>query len=381
MMKQFLIIGFFGFIAAQNLNAQVSGIRYQLDFDAATKIHCMSIVVEEGQTNSILETVQGNTNITFKIPGDSKMRIVKNYAPFIHDNSPAKWSISVSVHKPEADKTCSYVSVTPTLSPTAMYKSLKKGDKIRLFDFMVTDLQNCGKEVMFYQNGVDLDSHAKGLRGGDFSNGFVLSYGEDVYKGADPTQIINQSKILDLKKSGQASKLTVQPQISDEAQDLEYNWTGPNGFTYKGVQLVNNGTMVSGNYSLTIKNSIGCVDSKTTYLDFGKEGVINIAEANNVLAANNSKIERPNITEAVDIFPNPTTSLLNIKYDDQIGTKVAIDIVNGNGQVVIPHVFNGEMTTSSINEVVPVSQLTPGVYGVKIVKDENISLHKFIVVR
>lgn len=75
---------------------------------------------------------------------------------------------------------------------------------------------------------------------------------------------------------------------------------------------------------------------------------------------------RDNITNKVEIFPNPSSNVVNIKCDYDI-TKV--EIIDINGAILI---------STSQTELIDISHLTVGTYFVNLYKSEQTIIHKIV---
>src|SRR5690606_10088387 len=101
-------------------------------------------------------------------------QIVKNYMPLQNNQNfggvnPMKWTIANTVFKPASDPFNDYVSITPSLAPTAFYNEVKEGESILLFSLKANNIFDCGESVRIFENNTDLSSSAIGFDGGDFS--------------------------------------------------------------------------------------------------------------------------------------------------------------------------------------------------------------------
>ena len=73
----------------------------------------------------------------------------------------------------------------------------------------------------------------------------------------------------------------------------------------------------------------------------------------------------------IDIYPNPTSILVNVFIDKFENSQ--IQIVNLNGQIVLEQQINDQ------NTLLNVSTYNKGVYIIRIINESGISIHKLVV--
>lgn len=73
------------------------------------------------------------------------------------------------------------------------------------------------------------------------------------------------------------------------------------------------------------------------------------------------------------IFPNPASSELNLKFDNEIKEDATIELVDGLGKILYKKIMN-----SSSNHTIDISNLSQGVYFCKFVMGDKILTKKFI---
>lgn len=83
------------------------------------------------------------------------------------------------------------------------------------------------------------------------------------------------------------------------------------------------------------------------------------------------------LKDAVSIYPNPASDVLNVKFENVSSEYMAIEISNLQGQVIYSNVLN-EFTGNAI-EPVNVSNLSNGVYFVKVSSDNEIVTKRVVV--
>jgi len=78
------------------------------------------------------------------------------------------------------------------------------------------------------------------------------------------------------------------------------------------------------------------------------------------------KFELNNINSSVLTYPNPIVNECTIKYDLLKETKVSIDLVNVNGNLIKTFVNQDVKSSGSNQESISMEGLTPGIYLIRI---------------
>jgi PKD repeat protein len=76
-----------------------------------------------------------------------------------------------------------------------------------------------------------------------------------------------------------------------------------------------------------------------------------------------------------EIYPNPATETFILNYDDHLSEDVTVQIINNLGQVVKEDKFHHVSTTRKKYDV---SELSSGIYLIKLITSKNSSSHKLI---
>jgi len=382
------IIGIF--ILFQSASAQIKGISYQLSFNDKTNLFDCYLVIKKGQAVSPRERIQFNAQITFIVPAGSNLKIVQSYMPLQNNRTyngdkPMQWSIANSSLKPDADRTHDYISIIPLLTPTAYYNNLQEGDKVKLFSADISNVTNCGADVRLFQNGDDLNSAARGMGGGDYSNGFTMGGVEQKYAGNE-IQILPDLDViaqLGFTSNKKTNKINVSLKPDALFGPFTYNWTGPEAFSSKtgNINFDNSASLVSGLYHLEVTDSRGCKQNKSIEIKNDTHqpntlAVVDVTEPLNVVDS------RSNIAkENVQIFPNPAINYFTIQIEGENGTNVAVDIRDMSGRVVRKNVINSVIQNNKIETNIQLDDFTPGIYNVTVSMKENVTTHKLIVVK
>jgi len=85
-MKNLLLL-IFTLLFSINTFGQVTGVRYLLTYDDATDDYTVSLVVDEGATNTALSKIQSNCQITIVIPSGAGLMITDRMQPTVLGSS------------------------------------------------------------------------------------------------------------------------------------------------------------------------------------------------------------------------------------------------------------------------------------------------------
>ncbi|MBK9256230.1 MAG: T9SS type A sorting domain-containing protein [Saprospiraceae bacterium] len=257
---------FFAFVLSFHLNAQVEGVNYQIKFNKSTCLFDCCIIIMEGSATLPIHRAQFNAQYSVVVPTGSTVFIAQNHMPVQNNQNyngtvPMNWYLSSSIVAPAAAPESDFYSITPTLTPTSFYNNVSAGDTIRLFSLSISPVKECTEGVRLFENGVDPDSQAPGMFGGDFSNGFTMGGYDQKYFGntaeltpEKPTiHQLNTNCELGLNVSLNATAYNCQP-------SLQYYWSGPQGFqsTSQNISIPSAGIFNNGTYHVTVTDNIGC---------------------------------------------------------------------------------------------------------------------------
>ncbi len=187
--KSFLTIVFYlSFLFLSDLLAQITGIKYMLQYNTETENMDCYLVIIEGNAKDIRQRVQFNSQISLVAPNGTVPVIENSYMP-LNDNQtytgtqPCKWKIMSTIISPSITPEYIYLSVVPELKVSSFYNNLKAGDKIKLFSLGVENDTVCVKSIRLFDNGTGPGSSAAGMNGSDFTNSFTLGSLQTIYKG------------------------------------------------------------------------------------------------------------------------------------------------------------------------------------------------------
>lgn len=254
-----------------NVQAQVTSVNYQLKYNADSCWYDAFIIINAGSATTIARRTQTNAQYSLVVPTGTTVTMRKNYMP-LRDNQtytgtvPTPWTITTSVIAPSVTPDYDYHSITPNLSTASQYNDLFSGDTVKIFSFSVSRINDCGDSIRIFQNGVDPNSSAPGMGGGDFSNGFTIGgpsqrYNANSTQQNPPKPVIVSA--LTTCSSGIEIDLTA---TTGTCQDpLTYQWTGPFSYnsTTQDVSIFPSTTDNIGDYKVVVTDSLGCQDSVT----------------------------------------------------------------------------------------------------------------------
>jgi len=181
---------------ALNVQAQVTGVQYAILYNSETQLLNCYIYIDEGKANGIRDRVQFNAQYSLLIPTGAQINIESSFMPLIDNQKflgikPVQWNISSSLISPEVIPEFDLYGLTPTLAPAGFYNNLEKGDLVKIFSISIEGDGVDVNQVRLFDNDLDPHSHDKGMKNGDFSNGFTMGGYHQLYTGI---KIINQEE-------------------------------------------------------------------------------------------------------------------------------------------------------------------------------------------
>lgn len=81
-------------------------------------------------------------------------------------------------------------------------------------------------------------------------------------------------------------------------------------------------------------------------------------------------IDENNLSNKLNVFPNPTSGLVNVSTENELGN-AEIDITSMTGQLVMK-----ELKTSTLNTSIDISELEPGAYLLKLKAGDRVAIKK-----
>jgi hypothetical protein len=279
------IVGFF-----QIAQSQVETVKYHLRYNENRCLWEICLVIEKGSATRVLDRAQFNSQISVVIPSTSDFVIEELVMPLQANQNyngvrPLTWFINNKVVAPQSQIESTFLGIAPVLNPTSFYNNLAEGDTIVLFRASISNLTNCGKEVRFYENGVDPSSEADGMNGGDFSNGFTLGSITQKYRGNIASKLPSAPIITNIQTDCSAGlSISVQNTPLNCHGATSYQWVGPAQFSSneKNVNIPNANSANNGEYTLHVSDILGCKDTlkikAQSAPNAGVDGYINCIE-------------------------------------------------------------------------------------------------------
>lgn len=391
-LKNMFVIAF-AIIFSSSAFSQISKVNYRLKFNEKTNLFDCYLVVKQGQANTIRERAQFNAQYTLLVPTGTKVEVAKNYNPIQANQNetgtkPMDWVISNTVKKPQDDPFYDFVSLAPSLAPAAFYNSLKEGQEVLLFSLKMSPIRECGANIKIYDNGIDLSSGARGMAGGDFSNGFTMGGVDQKYLGNDE-QVTPKANVLGDIKTSIKSGILIEPAIvGDNAYGpYTYEWFGPSSFYSEkpNIQIAKPTLDQFGKYKLIVTDSRGCQDEKEVDLYTNVASVNDVTKLpeilNQISTTTSSKSTTSTAEANISLYPNPTTTNLIVTILANKGANVKADILDISGRVISNQVIN--KTFGATEEVfeLPVSDLKAGTYSLSVKIDDKETTKRFIVIQ
>ncbi len=186
-MKNLILLSFC-FIFGLSIG-QVTGVDYLMKYNCETNQYDVNIVILGGSATSASHRVQFNSQISLVVPTGETVQITEKYMPLIGNQNyngsiPMDWKLGNPILSPEAQPENDFYNVTPEFATTSFYNNLKKNDVVTVFSFIAGSSEQYDENVRFYKNGMDPNSSAPGMGGGNFNNGFTIG---------GPTQLYNNN--------------------------------------------------------------------------------------------------------------------------------------------------------------------------------------------
>ncbi len=382
------IIGIF--MIFQSASAQIKGVSYQLKFNEKTNLFDCYLVIKKGQAISPVERIQFNAQITLMVPSGSDFKIIQNHMPMQHNRSydgytPMPWNLSNKTVSPQDDAAHDYLSIVPQLSPAAYYDNVQEGDEIKLFSASILPVTNCGADVKLYENKVDLNSSARGMNGGDYSNGFTVGGVEQKYTGNE-VQITPSLDVIDqiiFKETKTSNVISLEMKQDAAYGPFTYEWSGPNHFTnnYKNIKFNSITPFTPGMYQVEVTDSRGCKQIRSIEPSFKN---MNLTHQTNEGAADDIDpltLRVNPVAETVNIFPNPAINFFTLSIIGENGTEVAVDIRDMSGRMIRNNIVKSVIRNNKSESNINLQDIAPGIYNVTVDMKGKVSTHKLIVVK
>ena len=209
--------------------AQVTSVKYQMEYNEATSVYDVKLLIQSGSATTIPQRIQFNAQISVVIPTGSTISISEFFNPINNNQSysgtvPMIWNIGNGVIAPPAQPENDFYEITPDLSITSHYNDLSPGDTVTLFSVDV-NVDPCENTVRLFENGVD-PSSTEMPNSQDFSNGFTLGSIEQIYIGNAPSTYIGNWTVdlLDYEVC-EGGCVELVPNMECAPQGLTFAWS------------------------------------------------------------------------------------------------------------------------------------------------------------
>lgn len=187
----------------------------------------------------------------------------------------------------------------------------------------------------------------------DFANG-CISAGTSVEVVYEPEYGTVNVNLTSEDEIDEGSNGSATANVSGGSGDFSYEWS--NGETTAMIT-----DLVAGTYTVTITDLNECVDA--------------VIVDSVVVDAISATID-PVFDAAVQVFPNPATDQVNLRYDFGNATNLEVSISNSLGQVVLNRDLSNVIAGSLRFDV---SQLAAGVYNLRITDGERLSVKPLVI--
>lgn len=256
-------------LSIQPVFSQVGSVNYHIKFNPNTCLFDCCIIINEGSAITAIQRAQFNSQYSIVVPTGSNVSIAANRNPIQNNQTykgtqPLVWFIGSVIQNPASLPGKDIYSITPTLTPTSFYNNLYAGDTIVLFSLDIGPVVQCGGGIRLFENGVDPDSNAPGMGGGDFSNGFTLG-------GVDQKYLANSATVYPVPPAitsittgcSSGLEINLSSSVAPCQSPLQYVWKGPDGYvsSTEDVFIQNASQFNNGLYKVTITDNFGCKDS------------------------------------------------------------------------------------------------------------------------
>ena len=130
-----------------------------------------------------------------------------------------------------------------------------------------------------------------------------------------------------------------------------------------------------GSYTLSFKKQAYSFNPPTITLSLNT----NYTLLQDITASPSTGIDNKTFDELISVFPNPTNSEINLKFNNYYAPVLAIAIIDLTGRKIKE--FNQPIVETSLEIKIDIADLLPGFYAVRIESDHQIITKSFQVVR
>ena len=161
---------------------QIKEIDLLCDYEEQDAVYHVSIVIAEGSAETPAHRIQFNCQLAFVMDTSIFLSLSQRYTPLLNNvamtsNTPMNWILKQRIDRPVQDPEHNYITVEPTLNPTAFYNNLFEGDTVRLFTLSVDKGKVCAGSVRFADPALDPPR----VNGVSVQQGFTIGGTEQLY--------------------------------------------------------------------------------------------------------------------------------------------------------------------------------------------------------
>ncbi len=266
-MKNVILILGIIFGASFAMHAQVTDVKFLIEYNDATSLYDCKIVINEGETTTYPHRIQFNSQYTIVVPTGTTLTIDSLHAPWENNATytgtiPCLWEFGPKEISPPITPDLDYHTVIPNLSPPSAYNDLSEGDTITIFS-IAADIDPCENAIRPFENNTDPQS-GEFPGGGDFINGFTMGGSTQLYSGNLYTPYEkNYISPTDSLSICLGSCVILEPNTLCLSDSLIYEWS--TGETSESIEVC---PTIPSNYYLFVKDSIGVIlDSIPVFVD------------------------------------------------------------------------------------------------------------------
>jgi len=363
-MKNLAIIFFFILGTLSSISAQVTSVKYLLEYNDATAVYDFKLAIQSGTAITFPQRVQFNSQISVVIPTGSTIALSEFFNP-LEDNQnytgtiPSVWEMGDGVVAPPAQPESDFYNIFPILSPISSYNNLSSGDSITLFSLDI-NVNPCENSVRLFENGVDPSSTEMPDQG-DYSNGFTLGSINQIYDGnLESTYVGNWTASLPDYEICELACVELVPAMECAPEDLTYVWsTGETSPTITVCPSENTtySVEINGPNSATnsVSNTVSVIEAPIVSIDGSSEICVsgftfltptsggNWVSSNNIIATvtNGGVVEGINAGSAIFSFIDTSTGCAS--EDIEIIVKALPEVmITGSDSICV----NGTTTLS-----------------------------------
>lgn len=274
--SKFKYVFAFLFLISAHLQAQVTGVDFQIKYDTVQCRYDCYIIINSGSAISAIHRTQFSSQYSIVVPTGSTVEVAENFMPLKYNQNytgtdPQYWNVSSTIFAPDTMPQSDFFSITPSLSPVAQFNDLYTGDTVKIFSLNITTPSpTCDDEIRVFRNGIDPPSSAPGMDGGDFSCGYTIGGVSQVYENTAP-QAYPPKPVVDNIVVTYNSDINIDlTSITSACQgSLGCVWTGPNNYsgTSEDVFIQNATAANEGMYHVTITDSYGCQETTSAMVE------------------------------------------------------------------------------------------------------------------